>query len=459
MGAKPDFRIDDSGELIADWDDTSVNAQHLNDVHALFNNRLQPVNAANEYLIHCKAVNKEKDTETKAKGLLHFFDFLERSGLDWSVMPRAQYQRPTYRFRDYLQKLHDTIDPSTNKRMLSGNTIKAYRSAVVGFYSYWLSRGFEFNRPPFEYHTVRVDNSGMLGHISKVFHVRTTDLKLNVHDSRSTNLSPSRLHPLSREELDALNDVLTNRKVIRTTNGEETLVKLSIETKLSVLMAMMVGLRRSEILTFPSHLIVMPKPEQKKIDVTIGPVVNCDTKNGKTRTVEIPSNLMLLLYKYKNSANYKRRQSTFLKKHSSSTLQYANPPIILNSNGDYYSPNSLNARWGEIRATIQKKLPSFFHKFHNLRSTYATYLAKALLSLVDPDTKKPLLSRDEVEARVQERLGHSNPDTTRFYIKFLDSQNGSVAHMYHELALERIFEDDPSVKVLDEVMQLREADE
>ncbi|HDS6858601.1 TPA: site-specific integrase, partial [Enterobacter asburiae] len=56
-----------------------------------------------------------------------------------------------------------------------------------------------------------------------------------------------------------------------------------------------------------------------------------------------------------------------------------NPPLLLNQNGKPYASKTLDARWGEIRNAVRKELPSFSHKFHNLRSTYAVERLKELL--------------------------------------------------------------------------------
>ncbi|MCL7703982.1 hypothetical protein M8368_11270, partial [Enterobacter kobei] len=132
------FNISEDGELLTSWHQDGI---HLKNMYLLFDSHDRPINAANEYLIHCKAVNQLQDLSCIAKGLTLFFSFLEREQLCWSDMPRASHMRPLYRFRNYLQALHDEIDPLRGKRQLASSTVKSYRGAVVGMYAYWMGYG------------------------------------------------------------------------------------------------------------------------------------------------------------------------------------------------------------------------------------------------------------------------------------------------------------------------------
>lgn len=131
------------------------------------------------------------------------------------------------------------------------------------------------------------------------------------------------------------------------------------------------------------------------------------------------------------------------------------PPLLLNNQGLPYNENSLNARWGEIRNAIRldHAMPGFAHKFHNLRSTYATYLTIALLQLTYPNDhaerpNEPVLTRDQVEAEVQARLRHTSPQTTALYVKFWeDHYLGRQSDRVHQEGLDKIYGNDGTIGV------------
>ena len=70
---------------------------------------------------------------------------------------------------------------------------------------------------------------------------------------------------------------------------------------------------------------------------------------------------------------------------------------------------SNNNRWTEVRNTVSQKLNvSFTHKPHNLRSTYAVSIFRALLKTHDPE---------QALSYVSARLGHADLATTLEYLK------------------------------------------
>ncbi len=140
-------------------------------------------------------------------------------------------------------------------------------------------------------------------------------------------------------------------------------------------------------------------------------------------------------------------------KHDPFLCRY--PPLLLSNQGNPYNENSLNARWGEIRNAIHidHGISDFSHKFHNLRSTYATYLTIALLQLTYSSNhaelpNEPVLTRDQVEAEVQARLRHSSPQTTALYVKFWeDHVLGRQSDRVYQEGLDKIYGDDFSIGV------------
>ncbi|MFX2611372.1 tyrosine-type recombinase/integrase [Enterobacter mori] len=459
VDATPVFHITDGGEVSVNW---APNGTLLKNMILLYDSQEQPVNAANEYLIHCKSIEKSQDLHSLAKGLLHFFNFLENENLSWDDMPRPKHLRPLYRFCNYLQSLHDEVDPVTGKRHLSSSTARSYRGAAIGMYKYWLGHGYVFQREPCQFFEASIHNISILGHINRFIRIQQTDLKIIARDKINRTSLPNHLRPLLKEkrpELQSLLSVIQTGRGYTKVRGKYIAKSISTEVCLAVLLALYTGMRRKEVLSFSSALVHYPQPGAKAFTIMIGPENYCHTKNSQSGEIKIPAWLMQLLARYKNTGRYKQRLSRYLQRfHQPLACQY--PPLLLNNSGQPYNENSLNARWGEIRNAIciDHGIPEFSHKFHNLRSTYATYLTIALLQLVWPDDhpgspNTPVMSRDQVEAEVQARLRHSSPQTTALYVKYwedhyLERQSDRI----HQEGLDQIYGDDNATKIWDSLL-------
>lgn len=459
IDATPTFLINEDGENCLSWGKDGL---IIKDMILLFDSQDQPINAANEYLIHCKTVNMNQDLRSLAKGLMHFFDFLERNGLAWDKMPRPRNQRPLYIFRNYLQALHDDVDPVSGKRKLASTTAKSYRGAAVGMYVYWLGYGKVFERDPCRFYEAKIRDERILGHINRYIKVQMTDLRLTARDMVKNSKQPNHMSPMLKEqrpELQALRTVLQTGRGYAQVNGEYVAKKISVETRIAVLLALYTGMRRQEVLTFSSKMVRMPHPGEKAIAVMIGPNICCHTKGGESGEIKVPAWLMQQLVNYKQSARYKQRLVKFIEK-TQDPFVCRYPPLLLNNKGLQYSENSLNARWGEIRNAIRidHDMPEFTHKFHNLRSTYATYLTIALLQLKyssdhSEHPNEPMMSRDQVEAEVQARLRHSSPQTTALYVKFWEDYHlGRQSDRIHQDGLDKIYSDDSSIGIWSDLL-------
>ncbi|HHL8922768.1 site-specific integrase [Enterobacter roggenkampii] len=452
--ATPAFSLSKDSELLTSWGQDGI---HLKNMYLLFDSQDRPINAANEYLIHCKAVDKHQDLSCIAKALTLFFSFLEREQLSWSDMPRASHMRPLYRFRDYLQAQHDEVDPQSGKRRLASSTAKSYRGAVVGMYVYWMGYGDVFQRPPCQFSEINIADERMLGHINRYIKVQTTDLKITARDKVKQSRLPNHLRPLLKEqrpELQSLLGVLKEGRSYTKINDKYIPKTIAPEIRIAIYLALYTGMRRMEVLTFSSTLIQPTSVDENTITVMIGPGNHCHTKRGESGEIKIPVWLMRQLYAYKQSARYRKRLSKYLQLTPDSSARQ-HPPLLLNNRGYPYNENSLNARWGEIRnaVRIDFKMPTFSHKFHNLRSTYATYLTIALMQLTYPGSHprnpgEPVMTRDQVESEVQARLRHSSPQTTSLYVKFWeDNYLARQSDRIHQEGLDRIYGDDNTIGV------------
>lgn len=459
IDATPIFLINEDGDNSLSWD---KNGLIIKDMILLFDSQDLPINAANEYLIHCKTVNMNQDLRSLAKGLMHFFGFLERNGLAWDKMPRPRNQRPLYMFCNYLQALHDDVDPVSGKRKLASTTAKSYRGAAVGMYVYWLGYGKVFERDPCRFYEAKIRDERMLGHINRYIKVQMTDLRLIARDLVKNAKLPNHMSPILKEqrpELQALRAVLQTGRGYAQVNGKYVAKKISVETCIAVLLALYTGMRRQEVLTFSSKMVRIPHSWEKAIAIMIGPHICCHTKGGESGEIKVPAWLMQKLANYKQSARYKQRLIKFIEQ-TQGLFVCRYPPLLLNNKGLPYSVNSLNARWGEIRNAIRidHNMPEFSHKFHNLRSTYATYLTIALLQLKysgdhSEHPNEPMMGRDQVEAEVQARLRHSSPQTTALYVKFWEDYHlRRQSDRIHQDGLDKVYGDDTSIGIWSDLL-------
>lgn len=431
IDATPQPYIDpETGEIGVSYDDDGT---VLKDMILLIDSNGLPISAANEYLINRKSCAPDSSISSLAKGLMHFFDYCEEQNIEWDSTPRIQSERPLYKFTAYLQELHDTIvDPATNKRLLASTTANTYKGAAVNLVRFWLEKDHHFTHPPCRFYKTKVENRGMLAHIQNKIKVDTTDLKIIAHDQDTSSKIPNHRRPLLKTEKDALLKAIQDGLGLEKRDSQLHTVKLPQPFKMMSVLSLTTGIRKEEATTFSSTLVVMPKPDSNEstVKVDIDPSVGCHTKGGSSRQIAVPNEVMKQLFIYKNSAEYQTRLEKYKERNKGNKRALRYPPLFLKANGTRYSEGYINSRWVEVRNMINYRNPdlAFTHKFHNLRATFATDLTVALLKVKYPEDhpdhpNEYRFSRSQVEQLVQTRLGHSDPQTTRLYVEFLDEQN------------------------------------
>ncbi|MDF5484401.1 site-specific integrase, partial [Vibrio parahaemolyticus] len=178
---------------------------------------------------------------------------------------------------------------------------------------------------------------------------------------------------------------------------------------LIVRLALLTGLRKEELLTFPvtyvsapqsisarSHVVVELKPQEMS------------TKGDKPRTIHVPISLMADLWDY---VIHERHET--IRKHGTDPKT-----LFVTAKGKSWSiPTSLNNQLNRLKL-------SFACHPHILRHTYATHTLKSLLSRKST-TFNPLIY-------VRDRLGHSSITTTEKYLHFLDDIEDDLRTSYQE---------------------------
>lgn len=393
----------DTGEVSFYFDGKGKKVQNIT---LLYQSNGLPISVVNNWLIYLKTCLYRKHVNTQAQALLHYFIFLDEIGLDWNEMPITPRNRPTYKFSKHLK------DAVRNGR-LARTTANNYLGSIVSFYKFYLYKGYEFTNQPFNNKTIKMNVNG--GHESsrgKYILVDSTDIRLNLPKDRSNFGMPRELVPLSEHEWTLVDEICRKGKANSNVQGA-TSVNLSEEFKLAVALARYTGLRREELVTFRAKFIYKPTAEQLRLKylihsngVHISPQDKVQTKGAGSRTIEVPSSLMLRLHQYINSKRYIKRRKLFEINHPD---ELSNPPLFISQNGHQYASRTFNARWCEVRNTVRLKHPSFNHKFHNLRSTYAVTRLKELLNQG--------IKEGNALDYIQSVMGHKSRSTLLHYLK------------------------------------------
>lgn len=421
--------IDNNGELQIRYGEGT---QQIGPITLLYqvefddNNKVlhsEPLEAANVYLMYQKIHNEAKCVSVASRALKHFFTFLAdenttrrqngQSELRWDEMPLRENQRPTYRYRQCLKNCYNSEDPDIH---LARSTCNAYMNRIVDFYKHYLKNGYNFGHDPFQHELVniRVQSSHTSMQAQRRLQIHSTDMRLKL--GRDRRKRPNQLSALAPYQWAALERILLiTRKVLTMRDEQLILTRLPEEFSWIFLLMRWAGLRREEVLTLREGLFFKPDANQLNrgyIEIDIGPSCGVNTKFDKHRTIEIPSRLMAEIFDYLQSTRYIKRREKHLNSLTTQQRQFGNNYLFISENGKPYSLTTLNARWSDIRRTLEDPKiglnESFDHKAHNLRPTYAV---ERFINLLDHGV-------DEGQAfrHVQGHLGHEKEDTTRAYM-------------------------------------------
>ncbi|CAM3742696.1 MULTISPECIES: tyrosine-type recombinase/integrase [Halomonas] len=385
------------------------------------------VEVANNYLMHLMVNKDHKCVSLQSRALIHFFAFLSEHQMRWDVMPHRQNKRPTYRFKKHLEALYRSREAESK---LEASTCQGYMRCVVNFYRHMIAKGHPFDNPPFEHEVMVVNVQGGYSSMSatRSINVQTTDLRIKAANRGRRDGIPPKLVSLSKFEWDELDFVLRkDRRIIRNINGREVVGSLAIEFSFIFLIMRYSGLRRGEIITFRASSVFRPTADQIKkgyVTLRIGPSCGVQTKNGTEREIEMPAYLMLKLYEYTMGKRYIRRRNMFEKENSG-----VDAPFCLNNKGNQFSSGTLNARWGEVRKMMTKRIGRHFeHKPHNLRATYGVF---RLYSLIDAG-----VPQSDALTLIQRKMGHSDISSTLHYLKQVQEEasgDEKAEHVYEYL--------------------------
>lgn len=332
-----------------------------------------------EFLVHhCLkrgSVQSRRSWETFGRDLCDYFEFIEANRFDWRELDHRNHETLLALYRDV----------SFDRFNLSASTVNRRLHLVIKFYQFALKQGW-VSTLPYDLETVRVRQpKGFLAHTD-------TSGGYAVKPDVLLKTSPTKIKVLNKEQVDELLKTIKNKTL-----------------RLIVRLALLTGLRKEELLTFPVTCVSAPQSISARSHV----VVELDpqqmsTKGGKPRTIHVPISLMADLWDY---VIHERHET--IRQHGTDPKT-----LFVTAKGNPWS----------IRTSFNNSLNrldlSFACHPHILRHTYATHTLKSLLSRKST-TFNPLIY-------VRDRLGHSSITTTEKYLHFLDDIEDDLRTSYQE---------------------------
>jgi len=199
---------------------------------------------------------------------------------------------------------------------------------------------------------------------------------------------------------------------------------------LQVLISIDTGMRIQEVATLSLNALdtaTQLDESEHRYEMVLSPQsTGVQTKYLKQRRVEISSELLASLNEYRTSERRIKRvnklktkldslleNALHLKQDAIERLELSerHEPLFVSEQGNPVTAKSIEARWTELRTSIKKTHPEFTSRFHDLRSTYATYRLNDLLEAG--------LSPIECMELLMSWMGHRNESTTWKYLRYL----------------------------------------
>ena len=327
--------------------------------------------------------------EQYGRALYDYFGFCEANGYDWKVTSGTSKHSTIEKYRNWSMA-ECGLEPSTvNDRL----------RFIYRFYQYALEECWIESLP------WKGKKELLKDYTQGLVKKDTTGGYSGFSSDRKASMTTINL--LSRTQIHTLLEVISN-----------------LELKLITRLGLACGLRKQELLTFPTKYIVDPSnypSTRKNFRVKLNPR-EMKTKGNKSRQIDVPASLMRDLWSY---IKYDRQvRSSLCSDEKNKGL------LFLTEHGQNFSNGGrgLNTLYREL------SLP-FKVNPHILRHTYATHTLYVLKQMNLP--MEPLIY-------VRDRLGHSSIKTTEIYLHFielvddsvLDTVQNNLAEYYAEVANE-----------------------
>ena len=168
--------------------------------------------------------------------------------------------------------------------------------------------------------------------------------------------------------------------------------------------ALLAGLRAFEVVQINKNELV--DPAQNRVSFSLSLLRKFD----KAINLRISPRLMQMLWDYTQHPMYLKRQLKHETKYGKDNPEHP-LPLFINRDGERMSEDSVKNSIQKVRAELkQDGLPRLDRDFHDLRATFATYWAIALL--------KKGYSPNDIKAKLMLLLSHETFETTQRYLDF-----------------------------------------
>lgn len=376
-------------ELIFSVDDFKINGFSYPNFPILLKSNNEIFTEALEflifYLIKRGSIRSTGSWKTLAQDLYDFFAFCEANNLNWRNVKGTVDGMLLSIYRDV----------SMSQFSISASTINRRLRFIIKFYEFALNQRW-IDDLPYGFTSVLV-------HRTKAFLLHT------------------QAHGILTDRPDVLiKQRETKIKVLNSEQVKRLLVSIKNPTlKLMVRLGLLTGLRKSEILTFPSSYVVNPSNTtcRSHIKVSLNPQ-EMNIKGNEPRNILVPVTLMADLWHYK----IHERNALLAEQNSSTTC------LFLNCYGKEWSLKSKS-----FNNQLNKLDLDFPRNPHILRHTFATSTLKNLeeRKVTEGLAFNPLLI-------VQNLLGHKSINTTQNYLHFIHELEEDLTTKY-QLEIEDIF--------------------
>ncbi|MGR5466981.1 tyrosine-type recombinase/integrase [Vibrio astriarenae] len=357
----------------------------------------------NLYLTIC--ARKTQSINTRAQALLMFTRWLDLTGKSYRDIFADPSDGVGHEFADFLVRC--VIGDHGEELNLALSTAKAYMRFVVDFYK-WMNREgvlvWSDRVRPFEFTLKRIPrksnkNVDMLSHTKRNHEIVVQTSSVMRKFPRSARIPPhKKLKPLPEYELGVLDSYLHR-------------TNFPVRNRLMIELGYKGGLRIEEIATLNEGAIYQPSLGETECELALKTTDSVQLKGDITRVTKIPASLMAELYDYKIS---EERQSVADELSTISKGSQFEPRLFLSKQTPLgkIKTNTIEGIWSDLRAEIRKDHKTWYYKFHDLRSTFAT-------DFLLTKTRESDLPLDFFFSELKSLLGHSESTDTMVYIDYL----------------------------------------
>lgn len=332
-----------------------------------------------------------KTIKNIAYSLKVFLVWLEGAGIEWkelyavSASEKTKDWLPPYRFRSYLIDL-------IKHNELSLDSANLYISHVRQLYE-WALQTRRIEKLPFKYTDKVIKKRRSDSELDLIFASFSYDRGMVI---QTNDLTIPRKH---QQKKMVLNDGLSPYRPKELLAFYSANYMKAESRRLWADLALLCGLRAFEVVLLSESEITDTNLDETKVYS-----IDIIGKFNKHRKILVPRTLMSRLWTYKNSPERLMRSAKWDENNNIDSVK----PLFINRSGKPLNERSISNITSNTAKELTTSKHQFTQSFHDLRSTFATSLARFLL-----EKGLPL---GFIQYKLMSLLGHSNFSTTQKYI-------------------------------------------